>query len=239
MIDFHCHILPNVDDGPTSLEESLAMARCFVADHITHVFATPHCHRYVHWLSEGIIPRVESLQKELEAAKIPLRVLAGSEIQVVETAEYRREFEAGVFCHLGNKRSFTLMEFNWVRAAFPMDATELVKWICDQGTTPIIAHPERHEFFLKEPFLLEKLVTAGAWVQITVDSMLGNHGPMPKSASESLLGKYPLAVLATDAHNLKRCSGLSPGYRLVEEHWGKDRRDDLLQRAKQVLAACA
>ena len=44
MLDLHCHILPGVDDGPTTLAEALALARFCVADGITHVTATPHCH---------------------------------------------------------------------------------------------------------------------------------------------------------------------------------------------------
>ena len=46
MLDLHCHILPGVDDGVASLDESLAMARFYVQDGITHAVATPHCHRH-------------------------------------------------------------------------------------------------------------------------------------------------------------------------------------------------
>src|SRR5262245_5863232 len=122
MIDLHCHILPNIDDGPSSLDESLAMARYFVSDGMTHVFATPHCHRYVHKLRADILPRVKAYNEQLQREQIPLCILPGSEIQVIDTAEYRREFEAGVYCHLGDNRSYTLLEFNWAREAFPADA---------------------------------------------------------------------------------------------------------------------
>ena len=50
---------------------------------------------------------------------------------------------------------------------------------------------------------------------MTVDSLLGNHGPAPQVAGEALLRTYPDAVLATDAHNLRRCSGLSAGFAWV------------------------
>jgi protein-tyrosine phosphatase len=102
--------------------------------------------------------------------------------------------------------------------------------------TPILAHPERHDFFWKEPALLQALVEAGAWVQVTVDSLLGNHGPAPKEFGEALLRTYPDAVLATDAHNIRRCSGLSSGYAWVRKHLGQQRTDDLRARAAQVLA---
>jgi len=236
MVDLHCHILPEVDDGPASLDETLAMAQFCVADGITHIFATPHCHRYVHLLRADVLPRVVQLNSQLKSAKIPVTILPGSEIQVTDTMAYRREFEAGLYCHLGDGRAFTLLEFNWAREQFPSDAAALIDWLRAQGMTPILAHPERHDFFWKEPVLLQALIEAGAWVQVTVDSLLGNHGPAPKVAGEAIIRLYPNAVLATDAHNIGRCSGLSAGYAWVREHVGQQRTDDLRARADQVLA---
>ena len=80
-------------------------------------------------------------------------------------------------------------------------------------------------------------VDAGAWLQITVDSLLGNHGPDPAASGEELLRTYPDAVLATDAHNLRRCSGLSAGYAWVRERLGVGRAEDLRARMNQVLMA--
>ena len=151
MLDIHCHILPGVDDGARSLDESLAMARFCVADGITCVIATPHCHRHCRLLRADILPHVARLHDALIAADIPLSVLPGSEIQVTDTTAYRREFDAGLYCHLGNRPAFTLLEFNWKPEQYPTDATELIGWLRERGTTPIIAHPERHGFFADEP----------------------------------------------------------------------------------------
>src|SRR6185295_4017302 len=95
-------------------------------------------------------------------------------------------------------------------------------------------HPERHNFFESEPALLRDMVAAGAWIQITVDSLLGNHGPLPKTLGERFLKEYPLAVLATDAHNMARCSGLSAGYTWVRDTLGENRAKDLFTRADSV-----
>ena len=235
MLDLHCHILPGVDDGSASLEESLAMARFCVRDGITHIVATPHCHCRL--LRADILPHVARLRDALAAANIPLSVMPGSEVQVTDTATYRREFDAGLYCHLGDGSAFTLLEFNWKPEQYPPDATELIGWLRDRGTTPIIAHPERHSFFADDPGRLRALVEAGAWLQVTVDSLLGNHGPAPRASGELLLREYPESVLATDAHNLKRCSGLSAGYSWVGDCLGAVRADSLRARADQVLAA--
>jgi protein-tyrosine phosphatase len=113
----------------------------------------------------------------------------------------------------------------------------LIAWLRAQGMTPIVAHPERHQFFAEDPGKLRDLVAAGAWLQITVDSLLGNHGPAPQASGELLLRTYADAVLATDAHNLRRCSGLSAGYAWVEQRLGISRAKDLRSRADHVLAS--
>lgn len=235
MIDFHCHILPAIDDGAASWVESLEMARFCAADGIRQVFATPHCHKYVHNLRTTIVPLVAELNARIAAAGIHVEILSGSEIQVIDSYDYKREFESGAFCHFNGGCEFTLLEFNWAREQFPADAVALVAWLRSRGTTPILAHPERHGYFDREPGLLRGLVDAGAWVQVTVDSILGNHGPDPKVAAERILRDCPEAILSTDAHNLVRCSGLAAGYAWVREHLGAERRDDLLARAESAL----
>ena len=239
MLDIHCHILPEVDDGASSVDEALAMARFCVRDGITHVVATPHCHRHCRLLRSDILPHVARLRGALAGANIPLSVLPGSEVQVTDTAAYRREFEAGMYCHLGDNSAFTLLEFNWKPEQYPPDAAELIGWLRERGTTPIIAHPERHAFFANDSGRLLKLVEAGAWLQVTVDSLLGNHGQSPQLFGESLLRAYSDVVLATDAHNLRRCSGLSAGYTWVGKQLGAERVKQLRERADRVLAQVA
>ena len=234
MIDLHCHILPGVDDGPANFDETLRMARFCVADGITHIVATPHCHRYVHLLRAEIVPRVMRLNADLIRAEIALTIAPGSEIQVTDTAEFRREFEANLLCHLGDGRAFTLLEFNWERTLYPAGMPQLIEWLRGKGMTPILAHPERHDFFDKEPALLDAMVEAGAWVQITVDSLIGNHGSTPEILGERFLKKYPEAVLSTDAHNMTRCSGMSVGFAWVRKNLGQARADDLMARGEAV-----
>jgi protein-tyrosine phosphatase len=236
MLDLHCHILPGIDDGAASMEEALSMARFCVQDGITHITATPHCHRHLRLLRTDILPHVARFNEALDEARVPLTVLAGSEIQVTDTAAYRRDFDAGLYCHLGDSRAFTLLEFNWDERLYPSDAVQLVNWLGEGGIRPIVAHPERHDFFRKDPDRLRALADAGAWIQVTVDSLLGNHGSASQSAGEEMLRSYTEAILATDAHNLRRCSGLSVGYAWVQERLGVPRSENLRERAEKVLS---
>jgi protein-tyrosine phosphatase len=236
VLDLHCHILPGVDDGATSLEEALAMARFSVADGIGYIVATPHCHRHLRLLRSDILPQVARLNEALAEAQIPLTVLAGSEIQVTDTAAYRHDYEAGLYCHLGDNPAFTLFELPWKEALCPPDAAELVCWLRDRGTVALLAHPERFDYLQKDFGRLSALVDAGAWLQITVDSLLGNHGAASQAAGETMLRAFPDAVLASDAHSLRRCSGLSAGYAWVREHLGERPELNLRQRSEVILA---
>jgi protein-tyrosine phosphatase len=235
LLDLHCHILPAVDDGPQTLDEALAVARFCVRDGITHVVATPHCHRRLRLLRADVLPHVVRFNAELARAEVPLTVLPGSEVQVTDPDEYRRDYDAGRYCHLGDDPAFTLLEFSWHARLYPPGAAELVAWLVARGTRPVIAHPERHDYFRDDPGRLRALVEAGAWLQITVDSLLGNHGAAPQASADGLLRLYPDAVLATDAHNTRRCSGLSAGYELVRQRFGPARAEDLRARADHIL----
>jgi protein-tyrosine phosphatase len=235
MLDLHCHILPAVDDGPTHLDEALEIARFCVCDGITHVVATPHCHRSIHLLRPQILPHVERFNKALADESIPLTVLPGSEIQLFDPVLYRHEFEAGLHCHLGDGRAFTLLEFPWDVRRYPPDAPGFIRWLKDQAITPILAHPERYKFFRDDPASLRALVDAGAWLQVTVDSLLGNHGEMPRAFGRQVLAEYSDVVLATDTHNLERCSGLSAGYAWVSEELWPERATDVRARSDRIL----
>src|SRR5262245_43019929 len=138
MLDLHCHILPGVDDGPASLDGALALARMLAADGITHVTATPHCHRHIRMLRADVLPHVERFNVQLKKEAIALSVLPGSEIQLIDTADYRRHFEAGLYCHLGDGHEFTLLELNWKPDRYPPDAPELIAWLKERGMTPIL-----------------------------------------------------------------------------------------------------
>lgn len=212
------------------------MARFCLRDGITHVAATPHCNSSLRLLRTDVLPHVARLNEELAEAALPLTVLPGSEVQITDTAAYRHDFEAGLYCHLGDGSDFTLLEFNWNGRLHPRDGTELVRWLRQQGVTPIVAHPERHSFFRDDPTWLQSLADAGAWLQVTVDSLLGNHGPAPQSFGEEVLRTCREVVLATDAHNLRRCSGLSTGYAWVRERFGERHAAALRARADQVLS---
>ncbi|HEX8465388.1 MAG TPA: CpsB/CapC family capsule biosynthesis tyrosine phosphatase [Abditibacterium sp.] len=235
MLDLHCHILPAIDDGPGTLEESLEMARLAREDGICDIIATPHHHFHLRLLRADILPRVAALNEELQRAEIDLQVWPGSEIQLVNVAAYRADYEAQVLCHLGDRPDFSLLEWPWNVNHHAAGEVEHVRWLRERGTRPIVAHPERHEFFRDDLPRLDALVEAGAWIQLTAGSFLGLHGADPQKAAPLMLARYREVVLATDSHNLRRRSGLSQAYNWIAEHFGAEREDEVKNRAASVL----
>lgn len=235
MLDIHYHLLPGVDDGPATLQQALTLARSSFEDGVTHIIATPHCHDQLRLLRADIVPRVKLMNQELVKASVPITVFPGSEIQLTSVEKYQRDYLAGLYCHVGDDPRFTLLEFPWLEELYPKGAPEHVGWLRDHGTLPIVAHPERHAYFRQAPNRLRDLVQAGAWLQITVDSLLGNFGPHSLESGIDLLSTYSDIVLASDSHGPNRCSGLSAGYRFVLDQWGGGKEEDLRARAQTIL----
>lgn len=235
MIDIHCHILPRVDDGPRSMGESLTMLRKMAIEGITHVVATPHCNENLPLFRKEILGHVEKLNSGIARMGIDVEILPGSEITLFNIRRYRKNFERGLFCHLGDNPKYSLLEFPWQSDRVPRGTLELAQWVAAQGTTLIVAHPERTPFLRDNRDALHALVGAGAWLQITVDSLIGTNTPVAQTVADELITQYPNIVLASDSHNFNRCSGLAAGYEAVRERFGPERADDLKARANVIL----
>jgi protein-tyrosine phosphatase len=236
MLDLHCHLLPAVDDGPQSLEDALDLARLLIARGTTHVVCTPHCHRALRLMRSEIVPRVQQLQQELNAAHLDLQVLPGSEVQLWDVEWVRANYEAGELCLLGDNRRFMLVEFSWRPEQFPggRGAPEFMRYLLDNGTQPIIAHPERHSFLRDHTERVAKLVEAGAWLQLTVGSLTGVFGDEAEQAAHDFLYAFDPIVLASDSHGLGRCTGVEEGLQIISEHHSPERAADIRNRLNNI-----
>ena len=235
MIDIHTHILPNVDDGATSTGESLQMIERMERDGVTHIVATPHCNQNAPLFREDIKPRVEELNALLVSLKSQATVLAGSEISLFSDADFRAHYESGEFCHLGDTPLYSLIEFPWSNEEVPKNALETIDWMISRGTTPIIAHPERTPFLRESPRFIQELVSRGAILQLTSDSVCGFGSTQSKTMSEMILRAFEPVVLASDSHNLERCSRLSAGYDQVAQKFGSARAELLRSYSNSIL----
>jgi|SRR5271165_6531842 len=192
LVDVHCHILPELDDGALSLEDSVAMAAQAQEDGIAVVCATPHI-REDHDVRVPELPgRVASLERELQRRGIGVRIVMGGEIG--QRAAERLAVE--------ELRQLSLGGNGWVLlepAPGPLgvELDELVERLAARGIRTIVAHPERHAGADLEERLLE-LVARGCLIQWTADFIAeGTGGDFVAGLARDGL----VHLLGSDAHS--------------------------------------
>lgn len=195
MIDLHSHILPELDDGPETLEGSLELARAAVADGIDVMAATPHVRDDYPTTADEMETAVERLRRELAGAGIPLDLRAGGELAVDRLdlpADELRRFR------LGGSRCL-LVETPY--SGWPLDLGERLFRLQAAGFTPVLAHPERNSEVQADPERrLRPLVETGTLVQLTAASVDGRLGRRTQAASKRLLELELAHLLGSDAH---------------------------------------
>lgn len=198
-VDIHCHLVPEIDDGAKSWDESKAMAEMMVADGFGTVIVTPHqLGSYSHNSGDLIRQKTEELQAELDASQIPLEVLPGADVRIEDgmIAGLRQ----GSVVSLGDRRRHVLLELPH-ELYFPLEG--ILEELHRAGMVGILSHPERNQGLLKEPGLIEPLVHKGCLMQVTASSLIGGMGPGPQAMSEWMLTNGLVHFFATDAHGPK------------------------------------
>jgi protein-tyrosine phosphatase len=197
VIDLHSHILPGIDDGARSLEDSLDIARAAVAGGISVIAGTPHVRD--DWPTDADVMerKVAELRAELQQAGIPLDVRPGGEIALdwltrLPLDELRR-FGLG-----GNPR-YLLVETPYY--GWPGDLAQRLFALRTAGITPVLAHPERNAAVQLHPGLLVRIVQSGVLVQVTAASVDGRIGRRAEDCGLALIELGLAHLLASDAHH--------------------------------------
>lgn len=197
MVDIHCHILPNIDDGARSWEVSEQMCAIAVADGITHIVATPHAN-----------PQFEYDRNKFSELLAELHRRAGGKLKFTLGCDFHISFEnvETLFADPGrfliSNTKYLLIELN--DYSIPPNYQQLLfRMRSELGVTPILTHPERHPILQSQPEQVLRWVQAGCLVQVTANSLTGNWGRRAKAAALWLLKKRAIHVLATDAHDTR------------------------------------
>jgi protein-tyrosine phosphatase len=211
MIDIHCHMLPNIDDGPESLEESLQMARLAVKGGITYTVVTPHIHpgRYDNDRA-NIREKYNSFEHALGEANIPLQLGMAAEVRI--SPEIMQMTENNRIPWLGKLGDYYLLLLELPHSHIPVGSDKLIQWCLDYKIRPVIAHPERNKDVIRNLNAIEPLVKLGCLLQVTAGSVAGNFGHYARKRARQLLNCGWVQFLASDAHNTKyRIPNLEPG----------------------------
>ncbi|MDV2684416.1 CpsB/CapC family capsule biosynthesis tyrosine phosphatase [Alkalihalophilus lindianensis] len=233
MIDLHCHILPGLDDGPKTIEESVEMARRAIEEGITEIVATPH-HKHPTYSNEASIVRetVIELNKRLREENLDLKIHPGQEVRLY--GEVVEDLTTKTTITLADHEMYLFIEFpsNHV----PRYAAQLFYQLQLNGYTPIIVHPERNSKLLENPDKLYDFVQNGALTQVTSSSLTGHFGKKIKQFSNQLIEANLTHFVASDAHNVdSRPFRLRESYAEIAQKHGEEKVRYFQENAQLIV----
>lgn len=207
-VDIHCHLLPDWDDGPQKLDESLRMAARAAESGIQSVVTTPHVGRELGNKPERpaheIAEATARLQQEIQNAGIDLKVVAGAELMLKVNLADR--IAAEPWLSVGGRGRHALVELPPF-GPWTDNVDQMLFEIALQGVTPILAHPERYSDVQRDWSLAANVAKRGVLLQITADSLIGADRTTGL-ISRRLLQEGCVSFVASDAHSV---NGVLPG----------------------------
>jgi protein-tyrosine phosphatase len=222
MVDIHCHILPDLDDGADSMEVACAMAEMAIEDGITHVIGTPHASPS--WKFDPLVvkQRRDELQARFEGR---LTLATGCDFHL--SYENLQDIQHDPWRYTLNQKNYLLVEF--ADFAIPPSLDQALHELQLVGITPIVTHPERNPLIRTQQQRLDKWLRQGCYVQVTAQSVLGRFGPTAEASAKRWIDEGRVHFLASDAHNTaSRPLLLKEAFDYVSKRWGKEMAEGLL-----------
>lgn len=232
MIDIHAHILPGVDDGAQTLEESMKLIEQAVKEGITDIIATPHAYNPHYDVSKSVVlEKMELLNAEIKKQNLSINIHSGQEIRVQDSTIEK----------LASGEALTLADSKYVlielpTANIPAYTVQIIQGILSLDKVPLIAHPERNRAIAEKPSRLLKLINHGALAQITAGSLAGHFGRNIQKLSLQLVDANLVHTYGSDVHNPKTRPFLfDAGLRYLEKHKRLDAVDILLENNARIV----
>lgn len=230
MVDIHCHILPQVDDGAKSWEIAMEMCRLAAADGIDHMVATPHANERYVYDRAALEATLSKLSQQAREPSFSLGCDFHFNYENLQNAlADPAQFAIGETCYM-------LVELsNW---SVPPQVKDYFLRLGEAGIVPVLTHPERNPILQKDPVQVLELVELGALVQITASSLTGNWGETAQKMARWLLQHDTVHVLATDAHDDRnRPPLLSPGAEAAAQICGTEIAEALVDENPRAIVS--
>ena len=192
MIDFHSHILPAIDDGSKSIEDSIQILREAREAGFSKIISTSH---YLEGYYEVEEEERKRLIQELRNEDIGLELYVGSEIYITEN----------IIKLLEERKATSINNTNYVLFEFPLNSEPLNMYdiiydMLEYKLVPILAHPERYSFVQKNPNLIYDLIQKGVLMQSNYGSIIGLYGDKAQIIVKKLLENNMVHFLGRDVH---------------------------------------
>jgi len=218
IIDLHSHLIPSVDDGAQTIEQSIELARQAVDEGVEHMVLTPH-HRngkYINYKAD-VLGATNALQEAYKQANVNLKVYASQEIRL--TDKFLDDLYNGELLSLDAAGKYYLIEFPSDRV--PSNAKQVLQELIDDGITPVIAHPERNHELTTNLHRLNELVQIGCLSQITTSSYSGYYSETLVANSQQMIQHNLAHILASDVHHIKhRPMNVESTFARLEKEYG-------------------
>ncbi len=194
MIDIHSHILPGLDDGSKSLEESVTMMRQAAAAGTTEIVATPHANQDYDFDPLVVEQKIGELQAAVGDAP---RIHYGCDCHL--TLENIEDALRSPGKYSINHRGYLLVEFS--DFLIPKTTDAIFARMMKVGLRPIVTHPERNQLLQYRLPEMEEWVAQGVHLQVTAQSLMGRFGKSAKACAHELMGRGLVHFLASDARS--------------------------------------
>lgn len=230
MVDIHSHILPGLDDGAKTLDESIAMLKMAAESGTTCMVATPHASMQYKFDPEAVAQRAAEV-----AARVP-------EVRVVTGCDFHLSFE-NIQDALRNPRKYTINGTQYLLVEFPdmiafSTTPQIFAELRRAGMLPIITHPERNAFLQERTDEMARWVEDGAFVQVTAQSLLGLFGRKARDSAHALLKAGIVHFIASDAHDLEhRTTPLRESFEYVAGKFGQETAERLFVENPSAVVA--
>ena len=211
----HSHLLPDLDDGVTTVEESVSILKQFEELGYKRVITTPHIlSDFYANTPNSIRQKLELVRKAAEKENLAIQVEAAAEYYLDEVFYASLKSEEEELLTFGS--NYILFETGFVnQPAILFEAIFLMK---SRGLQPVFAHPERYEYIQRNYKLAEELIERGVHLQVNVNSLLGYYSPMAKKIAEKLVADKKVHWLGTDCHNQKHFNNIKEAYNFFLDH---------------------
>jgi protein-tyrosine phosphatase len=195
--DLHSHLIPGIDDGSKSLENSLTMLKRFSELGYKKVITTPHV------MSDFYKNTPEIILGGLEKVKQIIKD-NNLNIEIEAAAEYYLDYHFEELIKEKNILSFgdnyVLFELSFSHE--PNRVKEVIFNLQNQGYKPIMAHVERYPYYFFDFEKIEDLKNRGCLIQLNINSLSGEYGPAVRKMAEQMIDKDLIDVIGSDCHHL-------------------------------------
>ncbi|MCX2576272.1 tyrosine-protein phosphatase [Pedobacter sandarakinus] len=202
--DVHSHIIPGVDDGAQTLNDSLALVKKLKAVGYQKLIATPHIMADYYRNTPDTIKRgLEQLRKGVDELQLDIEIDAAAEYYLDETLEKKvREKDVLTF---GNQ--YLLFELSYVNA--PKNLIDFIKTIQDAGYKPVLAHPERYPYFYNTFERYHQIKETGCMLQLNAIALTGYYGSGAKKVAEEMVEHSLVDFIGSDMHHVRHATALA------------------------------